>query len=151
VSSDDSRDSSRDEPRDGSHDDAVWQDIVARYGEEPPVTDLPLAEATAADDGQDAEDPDPSPEPWNPVPWEDEGRFVPPTPPPIPMPPAPRLAAWIGLFGAPAIFLFFLIVGWSLPSWASALLIAGFVAGFAFLVATMRSGPRDPGDDGAVV
>ena len=147
--SDDPRDDSRDdshEERDGSRDDEVWQDIVDRYGDKALPDDLPEAgsevEAGAAD---------PSPETWNPVPWEDEGRFVPPTPPPIPMPPAPRLAAWLGLFGAPAIFLLFLVLSWSMPSWASTLLIVWFVAGFGFLVATMGSGPRDPGDDGAVV
>lgn len=137
--------------RDDSRDDEVWKDIVDRWSDDAPASDVPEAEATAAAAGEEAGDPTREAEPWNPVPWEDEGRFVPPTPPPIPMPPAPRLAAWAGLFGAPAILLFFLIAGWSLPSWASALLIVWFVAGFGFLVATMRSGPRDPGDDGAVV
>lgn len=140
---DDSRDDSRDE-RDGSHDDEVWKDIVDRYGDQALPDDVPEVDASAGAAGD-------APDPWNPVPWEDEGRFVPPTPDPIPMPPAPRLAAWLGLFGAPAIFLAFLIADWSMPSWASALLIVWFVAGFAFLVATMGSGPRDPGDDGAVI
>lgn len=131
-------------PRDEDEDE-VWKDIVDRYGDKALPEDLPEAEARVA------ADPSPERETWNPVPWEDEGRFVPPIPEPIPMPPAPRLAAWVGLFGAPAIFLLFLILDWRMPSWASTLLIVWFVVGFGFLVATMGSGPRDPGDDGAVV
>jgi hypothetical protein len=46
-----------------------------------------------------------------------------------------------------------IVLGWTFPSWVSALLVSGFVGGFVYLVATMPRG-RDrgwPGDDGAVV
>ena len=44
------------------------------------------------------------------------------------------------------------VFGWTFPTWVSLGLVAAFVGGFVFLVATM---PRDErgrlGDDGAVV
>jgi hypothetical protein len=43
------------------------------------------------------------------------------------------------------------VFGWTFPTWLSVLMVAAFVGGFVFLVATM---PRDGGDgwgDGAVV
>jgi hypothetical protein len=97
-----------------------------------------------------------SPEPvetWNPVPFDlaDEGTFVPPTPPPVQLPSPPRLLAWCGVIGAPLVFLVCLIAGLTLPSWASTLLVAAFIGGFVFLVATMRNDPPDPYDDGARV
>jgi hypothetical protein len=42
-------------------------------------------------------------------------------------------------------------VGWAMPDWLAMLLVAGFVGGFVFLVATMPRDRRDDGDDGAVV
>jgi hypothetical protein len=81
----------------------------------------------------------------------DEGTFVPPTPPPMPLPSPPRLLAWCGVIGSPLVFLVFLILSLTLPSWASTLLVAAFIGGFVFLVATMRNEPPDPYDDGARV
>ena len=43
------------------------------------------------------------------------------------------------------------VLGWVLPDWVSMLLVASFVGGFVFLVATMPRERRDDGDDGAVV
>jgi hypothetical protein len=143
-------------PRD---EDEVWKDIVDRYAEDPASEDFPAAEGVAAAEPSvevpidvPAELADAwNPEPWNPVPWEDEGRFVPPVPPRVAMPEPPRLIAWVGIFVAPALLLLFLICNWVMPQWASTLLVLWFVGGFIFLIATMKSGPRDPGDDGAVV
>jgi hypothetical protein len=138
-------------PRD---EDEVWKDIVDRYDEDPAGEDVPAAEAEVSPDVAEApaDSPEPwNPVPWNPVPWEDEGRFVPPVPPRVAMPEPPRLIALLGVLGAPALLLVFLIFGWRMPDWASTILIVWFVGGFAFLIATMKSGPRDPGDDGAVV
>jgi hypothetical protein len=61
--------------------------------------------------------------------------------------------AWIGLFGAPALMLLGIVLGWTFPSWVSALLVSGFVGGFVYLIATMPRNGRGhwPGDDGAVV
>jgi hypothetical protein len=45
------------------------------------------------------------------------------------------------------------VLGWTMPGWLGFLLVAGFLGGFGFLVATMpRSRGEDgDGDDGAVV
>ncbi len=85
--------------------------------------------------------------------WDDEGHFVPPPPPPLPVLEPRRKWAWIGLFGAPALMLLGIVLGWNYPSWISALLVGGFVGGFVYLVATMSRTGRGhwPGDDGAVV
>jgi hypothetical protein len=147
-------------------DEQAWADIVAGW-DASPAGDVPEAESMA-ESASEQEPPagfepltiepvERRPEPvdstWNPVPFDlsDEGGFVPPTPPPVPLPSPPRLLAWIGVIGAPLFFLACLILGVSLPSWASTLLVAAFIGGFVFLVATMRNDPPDPYDDGARV
>ncbi|MET1060713.1 MAG: hypothetical protein ABWX84_14030 [Nocardioides sp.] len=134
--------SSRDE-------DEVWRQIVANYGDAPSVEDVPREEPreTAQAESQRVE-PAAEPEPRS-FPWEDEGRFVPPPPPPIPRPEPRRALAWTGLFGAPLVLLTALVFGIYLPGWMSLALVAGFVGGFLYLVSTMPSEPRDPGDDGS--
>lgn len=128
-------------PRD---EDEVWRDIVDNYGDAPSVEETaPVVEPEA---GSNLVEPD---EVYNPDPWEDEGRFVPPPAPPVPLAEPPRLLAWMGLFGSPTLLLIALVIGFQLPSWASTLLIMAFIGGFAYLVATMDREPRDPGDDGA--
>lgn len=127
-------------PRD---EEEVWRDIVDNYGD-PPVFDEPEA-AEPVQQPSSADEADT----WRPVPWEDEGRFVPPTAPPVQLAEPPRLAAWLGVFVAPFILLVAVVLGWSFPSWLSVLLVGWFVGGFGYLVWTMQSGPRDPGDDGA--
>jgi hypothetical protein len=82
---------------------------------------------------------------------EREEHFVPPEPPPVPRATPARRAAWFGLFLAPLAMLAAVVLGWTLPDWFSMLLIASFVGGFVFLVATMPRERRDDGDDGAVV
>ena len=132
--------SSRDE-------DEAWRQIVANYGDVPSVDDAPRPEPREEYVGEnDAQD-----EPDAVFPWEDEGRFVPPPPPPVPRPEPRRGLAWAGLFGAPVILLVALVFGVYLPGWLSLLLVAGFIGGFGYLVATMSNDPRDPGDDGARV
>ena len=88
-----------------------------------------------------------------PTSWEDEGHFVPPTPPPLPPVEPRRKLAWFGLFGGPALMLLAVVLGFQYPGWVLFLLTAGFIGGFGYLVATMPK-TRDgdgPGDDGAVV
>jgi hypothetical protein len=80
-----------------------------------------------------------------------EEHFVPPEPPPVPRGTPARRMAWLGLFLAPLVMLTAVAFGWVLADWVSMLLVAAFVGGFVFLVATMPRGPRDDGDDGAVV
>jgi hypothetical protein len=80
----------------------------------------------------------------------DDEHFVPPEPPPVPRGTPARRLAWGGLFLPPLLMLCAVIFSWSYPSWVALGLVAAFVGGFVFLVATM---PRD-GDgrgDGAVV
>ena len=132
--------SSRDE-------DEAWRQIVANYGDVPSVDDAPRPEPS----GEYVVENDLPDEADAPIPWEDEGRFVPPPPPPVPRPEPRRGLAWAGLFGAPVILLVALVFGVYLPGWLSLLLVAGFIGGFGYLVATMSNDPRDPGDDGARV
>jgi len=147
--------SSRDE-------DEAWRQIVANYGEQPSVDDLPRVDdgpvGRVPDDLDRAPDADPAPGPapddgsaFGVLPWEEEGRYVPPPPPPIPRPEPRRALAWVGLFGAPIVLLVALVFGIYLPGWVSAILVGGFIGGFVYLVSTMSKDPRDPGDDGAVV
>lgn len=137
----------------GRDDDEVWKDIVERLSGEQvePVDPAQPAEPTASAPPAEPAPDVWNPEPWNPIPWEDEGRFVPPVPPPIPMPEPPRLIAWAGVLGTPAVLLLFVLFSWDLPDWLGALLLVWFIGGFGYLIATMKSGPRDPNDDGAVV
>jgi hypothetical protein len=81
----------------------------------------------------------------------EEQHFVPPEPPPVPRATPARRLAWCGLFLPPLLMLAAVVLGWTFPSWVALGLVAAFVGGFVFLVATM---PRDGGDgwgDGAVV
>ena len=78
-----------------------------------------------------------------------EDHFVPPPPPPLPTPPPARLLAWVGLFGVPLFVMVVLVAGLALPAWVGLVLMAWFVGGFLFLVASMRKGPSADPDDGA--
>jgi hypothetical protein len=130
----------------------AWQEIVANYGESPTwegdAPTEPAPESMARPIPRPPDDPDA----WR-VEWAEEEvaeeRFVPPEPPPVPLAEPRRLAAWAGLFVSPAVLLIAVVVGWTLPSWVSMLLVGWFIGGFLYLVAKMPRGPRDPGDDGA--
>lgn len=149
--------------------DAEWRSIVDNYGDRPEFT-APSSDAASSD----APAPDSDEHPWpslrsSPMrdepaelapSWEEDDRYVPPPAPPVPVPHGLRLAAWLGLFGVPAVVLVWIVLGISLPSPLDILemplgLLAfvWFVGGFGYLVATM-GGPKDSGggwDDGAVV
>ncbi|MBO9520759.1 MAG: hypothetical protein J7518_04400 [Nocardioidaceae bacterium] len=137
-----------------SREDEAWRSIVEHFGDRAELSADEIA-ATAP--------PEPEPEPEQaPVleipaelaPSYDEEHYVPPPAPPVPVPHGARLAAWIGLFGVPAVALLTVVAGISLPSYAGLLLFCWFVAGFGYLVMTMndRRGDRDDGwDDGAVL
>jgi hypothetical protein len=122
--------------------DDAWRSIVENYGERAeidpsPSVDEPEPEASY-DDLDDWDEPD-------------DDRFVPPTPPPLPHPTPVRLAAWIGVFGAPAVLLVAMVLALPLPGWVGKGLVCYFVAGFLYLVYHMDRGPRDPWDNGARV
>jgi hypothetical protein len=148
--------SSGDEPRSDeaarrAREDAEWQAIVENYGDQPelgpqppepePVVDPALFEMRAG---------------LGPRSWElqeEDDRFVPPTPPPVPRPHGMRLAAWLGLFGVPTVVLVCIVLHVSLPSPLGFLALVWFVGGFGYLVATMNDTGGSGGgwDDGAVV
>jgi len=164
--------SSQDEPE--LDVDAAFAEIVARWGptaeepaqqepvqptEEPPATAasrslqdlfrpaLPDPPADAYADPSAGPSADPSAE----LPWDDEGHFVPPPPPPLPAVEPRRRLAWLALAGAPVVGMLFLLIRVAMPPWVSLGLVAAFVGGFGYLVATMgdRSGEGWSGDDGA--
>lgn len=140
----------------------AWRAIVDNYGDRAeldadldaevddppadstPVTDAPFGGRFGDPRRFDVPDEDLRPEP------EEEG-FVPPPPPPLPRLAPDRLAAWVGIFGSPAVLVLALILQISIPPWLGYLLIAGFVGGFLYLVLRMSREPRDPWDDGAQV
>lgn len=141
--------------------DAAWRDIVANFGDRAALGTDTGAAAPAAEEPQAVRDerlrglfrPAWSDPLDTEATWDDEGHFVPPEPPPPPRAEPRRRAAWFGLFGSPTLMLVAVVLGWSLPSWVTAGLAAGFVGGFVYLVATMPN--RHPGDgsgdNGAVV
>lgn len=132
-------------PRD---EDELWQDIVDNYGETPDGAALDAVQQPLAAEPDPAE---PAPA-WQPVEWEDEGRYVPPPPPAVGWTSdPPRLLAWLGLVLAPVILLVATVAAVRLPTWAMTLLLAAFLGGFGYLVVTMNREPRDPYDDGAVL
>jgi hypothetical protein len=82
----------------------------------------------------------------------DDDDFVPPEPEPFHVGPA-RAVAWAGVLGAPVVALLATIVvtatDFDVPHWFGWLLVAAFLGGFGYLVATMPKGRDDPWDDGA--
>lgn len=160
---------------DGSTDphDAAWRAIVDNYGDRPELDpdDLPGAgprhDHAAAGPGDAPEPPaervgrwrlepeTPVEGPRDPFALTPEDRFVPPEPPPVDRPPLDRLAAWVGVLGAPvvvvALLLLSTVLGVGFPGWVLLLLVAAFIGGFLYLVARMPREPRDPWDDGAQV
>lgn len=145
-----------DGPEDPDTLNAAWDDIVAHYGERAEIEPDAAASTT---DARTYPAPGPTDEPdefadaW----WAQEEHFVPPTPPPAPLPAGPRGIAWIGVLGAPVAMLLLVLFRVSIPGWVGFPLFAAFVGGIAYLIATMPRGGdgNDPssgsGDDGAVV
>ena len=134
-----------------SREDELWQAIVANYGERPQIEELTVETPPSPRDLTTVEDPAPdgSATVDDDSPADAEEHFVPPPPPPLPKPPPARLLAWLGLFGVPTFVLVTLVAGISLPSWLGLLLMAWFVGGFVFLVASMKPDPGGGSDDGA--
>lgn len=143
--------------------DAVWRSIVENYGDRAELDDdvepvpesaraeaaeEPIAAYDGFDSGAEATDPDPADEPGQ---GEDEARFVPPVPPPLPSTTRPRRAAWLGVVGAPILFLLTAFTGGALGGSIALTLIGVFVGSLVYLVLTMPGEPRDPWDNGARV
>jgi hypothetical protein len=96
----------------------------------------PVPRPSAADAGEDEDD-----------------RYVPPLPPPLPALDSVGKGAWAALFGGPAYLVVATILGWSVSSWAALAAIGAFVGGFAVVILRMGDGPSrgDGPDNGAVV
>lgn len=132
------------EPDPAADTDAAWRRIVENYGERPeldPQTE-PDEPAYASYDAPEHEIPDAE---------SVEDRFVPPPAPPVPRASTDRFLAYLGVFGAPAVLLLLVMLQIRPPEWVLLGLVAAFVGGFCYLVFRLPRGPRDPGDDGAVV
>jgi len=137
--------------REQPDEDAAWQAIVDNYGDR--VLEPAAAEPT----------PEPEPDLSGELPphlrdeepeelrYDADESFVPPAPPPLPRPPADRLLAWVGVFGSPAVLLFFVVTGLRMPQLIGWALVGAFLVGFGYLVMRMPSDPPDPWDDGAVL
>ena len=148
-----------DTPADPS--EAAWRAIVENYGERPDLNDEPAPELPASPESAAPESTAPfggrfgnlteGAGDGDEVFTAEEESYEPPPPPPIPRATPDRLAAWLGVFGAPTILLTALILGITLPSIIGYALVAAFVGGFVYLVLKMPRGPRDPWDDGAQV
>jgi hypothetical protein len=127
-----------------TREDAAWREIVDNYGDRAEVDDQPPpAPPRAADPEPEVEA---EPAVVRPV---EEDRFVPPPAPPLPRPAPPRAIAWAGVFGVPLLLIVSLVFGLDLPTVVDYLLLAWFVGGFGYLVATMSREPREPWDDGS--
>ncbi|MCW2846814.1 MAG: hypothetical protein JWR90_788 [Marmoricola sp.] len=132
-----------------SAEETLWRSIVENYGDRPeieePEIEVPPSlrdldrPASLPTEDETAERVTPEP----------EEHFVPPDPPPLPMPPPARLLAWLGLFGVPTFVLVALVAKINVASWVGLLLMVWFVGGFVFLVASMKPGPGGDHDDGA--
>lgn len=128
--------------------DEAWRQIVENYGDTPQVDEI-AADPVVPQPVEPTPEPAAVPEELTFRAWDDEGRFVPPKPPPIAVATGPRLAAWVGLFGVPLLFLVCLFIGQSFPSIINLLLIGWFVGGFGYLVWHMPRTRNDPWDDGS--
>ena len=131
-------------------DDDVWRSIVENFGER---ASLDPEDEAVAPPPPARPDPRAWEEPDDPAPTyaEDVDAFVPPEPPPLPVPEPDRGIAWVGVIGSPLLLLVSLVLGLDLPDWVGYLMIAWFVGGFCYLVARMPKEPRDPWDDGSRV
>jgi hypothetical protein len=85
--------------------------------------------------------------------WEDEGHFVPPTPPPLPRLEPLTLLAWVGVLGSIVLSILAAVFDWAIPDLVLGAMIVGFVGGIVVLIARLSREPPDPDrpDDGAVI
>ena len=128
--------------------DEDWQAIVDNFGERAKIDEPDPVEPAPARSWAE-EEPVAAPDPGPASAYDDEPRFDPPTPPPLPRPEPRRAIAWAGVFGAPVLMLVALVTRIDLPSLLDYLILAWFVGGFLYLVATMSRTGREPWDDGS--
>lgn len=121
---------------------------------EPPAASKPLGSSVAFAPGvggpRDYTTPEPTEDDFD---ADDEGHFVPPEPPPLPVADTTAKFAWLAVVGGPIVLLLAILLGWDMTWWLATVGIGGFLGGFATLVARMKTDDED-GDDpgrGAVV
>lgn len=125
-------------------DDDAWASIVANFGERAELSEEEVAatEPAAA----------PIEEPIDfYVPFESEEGYVPPPAARVGLADGPRGAAWLGVLGAPTLFLLALLTGITIPEWLALFALVAFLVGLGYLISTMRRNDDDPWDDGARV
>lgn len=159
-----------------SDDDAVWNDLVARFydedesaGEQRGRIAWPDAENLDAPDERDNglgdilaglprdtedDDDEAREEDRRRAEAEREGHYEPPQPSPLIQGDRVGIAAWFGLLGVPALLFGTAFLGVSLPDWSMLLGVLVFLGSFVVLILRMTDS-RSPGDngpdDGAVV
>jgi hypothetical protein len=131
-------------PPDGRHAAHDRRRGDQRPGDAPPPGEPALVGAGAdlpGGHGDDHGDDDP-----------DEGRFVPPEPPPLPRGDLLSRLAWSGVLGSPLFFVLAALFWRGVPRPLVVLAVAAFIAGFGVLVARLPDRrDRDGWDDGAVL
>ncbi|GAC1383107.1 MAG: hypothetical protein NVSMB48_15440 [Marmoricola sp.] len=135
------------EPDHGATDEA-WASIVENFGERVHLTDADVAPEPISLIG-----PQPSPTaPIEPIPpiVETDDHYIPPEVPRVGLADGPRGAAWLGLVGAPALFMLALLTGIAIPQWLTLFAVVAFLGSLGYLFATMRgTHDDDPWDDGS--
>lgn len=138
--------------------DAAWNDIVAHFGERATLETDELIDPTVPGSPRGIEslgDPEDhvglGVEEVSDLARDPDETFTPPPPPRVTMPEPRRLLAWLGLLGVPALVVLAVLLQVHLPVWGGFALMCWFIGGFTYLVGTMRPGPRDDWDDGAVL
>ncbi|HEX7739462.1 MAG TPA: hypothetical protein VF426_07425, partial [Marmoricola sp.] len=106
--------------------DAAWEDIIAHYGDRAPVELPDPAAPRQAPEAPFPASPDDGSDEFANAWWAREEHFVPPTPPPAPLPAGPRGVAWLGVLGSPVAMLVLVLLHVAIPSWLGLLLFAGF-------------------------
>lgn len=131
------------EPEHSAAEDAAWAAIVDNFGERAQLNEDDIA----------AEPIKLIPIQSEPVPaiLESDEHFEPEEAPRVGLPDGPRGAAWLGLLGAPTLFVIALLTGISIPQWLSLFVVVAFLVSLGYLIATMRGDDDEPWDDGARV
>lgn len=130
--------------------DEAWASIVENFGERAHLT-----EADVSPEPIDLIAPQVQPpasiESADPILATDD-HFVPPEVPRVGLADGPRGAAWLGLIGAPTLFVLALLTGIAIPQWLTLFAVVAFLVSLGYLFATMGgSHDDDPWDDGSRV
>ncbi|MFF3463160.1 hypothetical protein ACWCQN_10860 [Streptomyces sp. NPDC001984] len=130
------------------HDDAAddADSDAADTGEQQPAKPVGSSVAFAPGVGpRDYTAPEPSEDDFE---EDDEGHFVPPEPPPLPMADTTAKFAWLGVVGGPILLLVAVLLGWDMTWWLTTLGIGGFLGGFVTLVTRMKTDDDEDDDPG---